>query len=388
VYRFDGTDWVEEQKLLASDGASNDWFGISVAISGGVAVIGTSNGGGFGSAYVYRFDGTAWTEEQKLLASDGASGDRFGYSVALLGDVAVIGAEDDDDNGDKSGSAYVYRFDGIDWIEEQKLLASDGTAGDGFGHSVTLSADEAVIAAFGNDSAYVYRFDGANYAEKRKLLASDGESSDWFGIWVAASEGVVVIGAMYDDDNGRDSGSAYVFGPPTFVDVDLDIKPGSDVNSVNLSVDAVIPVAILGSHTFDVADVDVTTLAFGPNGAAPADAHGPNIDDVNADGLLDLVAHFRTGETGIAFGDVQACITGEIRWIIPFKGCDAVRTLPDVDGDGLLDLEEATLGTDPLNWDSDGDGFTDGDEVLVLRSDPLNAHDPAQKPKRRGRRRR
>ncbi|MBW2716259.1 MAG: FG-GAP repeat protein, partial [Deltaproteobacteria bacterium] len=326
-------------------------------------------------------------EEQKLLASDGESGDRFGYSVALLGDVAVIGAENDDDNGSSGGSAYVYRFDGIDWIEEQKLLASDGTAGDGFGHSVTLSADEAVIAADGNDSAYVYRFDGANYAEKRKLLASDGESSDWFGIWVAASEGVVVIGAMYDDDNGRDSGSAYVFGPPAFVDVDLDIKPGSDVNSVNLSVGGVIPVAILGSHTFDVADVDVTTLAFGPNGAAPADAHGPNIDDVNADGLLDLVAHFHTEETGIVFGDVEACITGETQAIIPFKGCDAVRTIPDMDGDALLDVEEAAIGTNPLNPDTDGDGFRDGQEVLLMETDPLDPLDPATAVTRNGPRR-
>ena len=79
-----------------------------------------------GSAYVYRFDGTKWVEEAKLLASDGAACDYFGVSVSVSGDVAVVGADGDDDNGHQSGSAYVYRFDGTNWVEEAKLLASDG----------------------------------------------------------------------------------------------------------------------------------------------------------------------------------------------------------------------------------------------------------------------
>jgi hypothetical protein len=120
---------------------------------------------------------------------------------------------------------------------------------------------------------------------------------------------------------------------PVFFDVlpvttvGIDIRPGSDDNPVNPASDGVIPVALLGSADFDVADVDTTTLAFGPHGAAPLDPSG-SLEDVDGDGVMDLVSHYPTQETGIAEGDTEACVSGATLEGAMFEGCDSVTIVP------------------------------------------------------------
>ena len=217
---------IKRAKLLASDGAADEWFGISVSVSGDVAVVGAygddDNGTDTGSAYVFRWNGTSWVQEAKLLASDGAEFDDFGRSVSVSGDVAVVGAPYADENGSDSGSAYIFARNqgGPDnWGQVTELLPSDGAADDYFGWSVSLSGDVALVGAYMDDdkgsesgSAYVFRWNGTSWVEQPKLLASDGAADDEFGLSVSVSGNVAVVGAYYDDDKGTDSGSAYVFG--------------------------------------------------------------------------------------------------------------------------------------------------------------------------------
>ena len=222
VFKRAGTSWVQEAKLVASDGATNDYFGWSVSISGDYLVVGAvrdnDNGIDAGSAYVFKRSDTTWVEETKLLAADGAADDGFGVSISISGDYVIVGSVFDDDNGDNSGSAYIFRHSDSNWVQEAKLHSSDGDTADFFGVSVSISEKSVVVGAFLTDdkgdssgSAYIFSREGSNWVEGAKLLAFDGSASDWFGWSVAIAGDYAVVGAYLDDDNGENSGSAYVY---------------------------------------------------------------------------------------------------------------------------------------------------------------------------------
>jgi len=224
VYVFTrfGTNWSQQTKFTAADSGAGDEFGGQVALDGDIAVIGARHdddkGVDSGSAYVFTRSGTAWSDQAKLTASDGAAGDEFGYSVAISGDTAVIGAPRDDDKSDDSGSAYVFTRSGSTWSQQAKLDATDGAAGDVFGISVAISGDTVVIGADLTDekgsnsgAAYVFSRSGNTWSQHVKLTADDGAAGDLFGIRVTLSGDTAVIGAARDDDKGDESGAAYVF---------------------------------------------------------------------------------------------------------------------------------------------------------------------------------
>ena len=207
-------------KLLPDDGAAEDSFGLSVAISGATGIIGAflddDNGTNAGSAYL--FEAATGGQLFKLLPDDGAAGDSFGWSVAISGAAAIVGADNDDDNGSSSGSAYL--FDTTTGRQIAKLLPDDGAAQDFFGRSVAISGATAIVGAFGHDdngpaSGSAYLFDTTTGRQIAKLLANDGAAGDAFGISVAISgapgKEVAIVGSCCDDDNGSNSGSAYLF---------------------------------------------------------------------------------------------------------------------------------------------------------------------------------
>ena len=146
--RFYGTSWNQTQKLTADDGVFDDRFGVGVSLSGDRALIGADQDDGIdrnsGSAYIFDFDGTSWNQSQKLTASDEAAEDRFGFEVSISGDLALIGARRNSENGDESG-AYVFYFDGTDWSELNKLVASDGAERDALGSNLFLSGNVAFV---------------------------------------------------------------------------------------------------------------------------------------------------------------------------------------------------------------------------------------------------
>lgn len=273
VYVFvrEGTNWIQQAYLKASNPGSGDNFGYSVAISGNTVVVGApfedSNATGVngnqgnnsaaesGAAYVFMRSGTNWIQQAYLKASNSGSGDAFGESVGVSGDTIVIGAGGEDSNsigvngpqGNNSaagsGAAYVFARNGTNWTQQAYLKASNTGAGDEFGFAVAISGDTVVAGAAGEDSnatgvngnqgdnstpdsgaAYVFVREGTNWSQQAYLKTSYNAAVPvGFGFSVALSVDVLVVGAPGDASNATgvngdptnnsatDSGAAYVF---------------------------------------------------------------------------------------------------------------------------------------------------------------------------------
>jgi hypothetical protein len=231
AYVFDrvGNAWVQAAKLMGNDTLPFDAFGDSVSLFGDQALIGTGNkdgpaGNAQGAAYVFENGPTGWTQVQKLLASDGAANNFFGQSVALLDTRALVGASGRSHPGAGNGGI-VYAFEKTvsGWVQTQGFWADDTSTNDQLGVRMAISGDHVVVGADGDDegigtsgSAYDFRLSGANWIEAGKLLAEDAATSDLFGLSVAISGNTTLIGAPGCDDActnnpNCESGAAYIF---------------------------------------------------------------------------------------------------------------------------------------------------------------------------------
>jgi len=232
VFEATEGSWSQQAKLTADDRDSDDAFGSSVAVSsdGSTAVIGAMddedpNGEGAGSAYVFAATDGSWSQQAKLTADDGDGGDEFGWSAAVSSDgtTAIVGAQSNEDSGGE-GSAYVFAAADGSWSQQAKLTADDGDSGDQFGRSVTMSGDGTTALVGANldgdpngqyaGSVYVFATTGGSWSQQTKLVPDDGDSGDAFGSSVAVSSdgSTALVGASLDEDpNGDQAGSTYVF---------------------------------------------------------------------------------------------------------------------------------------------------------------------------------
>lgn len=220
-----------QTKLLAPDKESYDRFGIAVAISadGSIALIGAPGQAGKGAVYVFAKSGSTWTRQQTLLASDRAYSDGFGTSVSLSSDgsIALIGSPQCGSSCTGSGKAYVFARNGLNWTQQQILVASDKKFQDYFGGSVALSGDgktalvgafrknyESMVVTIACGAAYVFSYNGGVWGQAAKLLAADKSPSAYFGFSVALSSdgNLALVGANQSSDSGTaNNGAAYLF---------------------------------------------------------------------------------------------------------------------------------------------------------------------------------
>ncbi len=201
----DDPGFEEIVKLLPPDADNGGWAGYSAAISGDTAVIGAPRYQDYkGRAYVYRRSGSDWTLEGVLAASDGFSGDCFGCAVAISGDTVIVGAYSDDGMmGVDAGAAYVFTRSGSAWTQAAKLRPPEYAAFTGFGSSVAISGSTVLVGSWYVGEAYLLTGGGASWTHAAHFVTTGGTPGPLIGgTWVAVSEDRAVVG---------DDGAVHVF---------------------------------------------------------------------------------------------------------------------------------------------------------------------------------
>ncbi len=219
VYVKSGATWSQQARIVASDGGASDEFGSAVALSGNTALVGAPGDAvTAGSAYVFVRSGSVWSQQQKLTVAGAQESDRLGESVAISADTALLGMPGD--GAASQGAAFVFVRSGTVWSQQQKLAASDAAATDNFGAAVGLTGNDAVVGApladisgkIDEGAAYVFVRSGTTWSQQQKLTAPSGAAGDELGRAVAIFGSDVLVGAPKDDVGTTDRGSALVFG--------------------------------------------------------------------------------------------------------------------------------------------------------------------------------
>ncbi len=221
VFVLSGGTWTQQAELAPPVAAADDNFGFSVALSGNTAMVGAFSQGDHGAVYVFTQSGETWTQTAEFTGSDTTSFDEFGLSVSLNGNTALIGAPGHTVNGNANqGAAYLFTQNGTTWTQQAEFTPTDGDASDLLGSSVSLSGNTALIGAPGHTengntyqgAVYVFVQNEGTWSQQAELTSTDGTSDDDFGMAVSLSGDAAVIGADYKTVAGNQyQGVAYVF---------------------------------------------------------------------------------------------------------------------------------------------------------------------------------
>ena len=254
AYVFDYEDgmWRQQARLAPADLPPRLSYGRTVALHGDVALVGTwrdpHDPPVVGRAYVFVREGETWREAQILVPSDGTEEDFFGASVAVSGDYALVGAYKAETPSKDAGAAYVFHRTADGWAEQAKLIAADAYVEDLLGWSVALQGDLALVGSPREDeaartagAAYLFRRTGTAWAQTAKIMARDAEEDDFFGYTVTLSGSQLAIGAVGDDDRASIAGAAYLY------DLPLDFStPGAGERPIGTEAPSGVPAPALG----------------------------------------------------------------------------------------------------------------------------------------------
>ena len=220
IFTRSGSTWTQQAKIRSSDIQSNDLFGHSVAIDNNTVAVSAyaedTGGDAAGAAYIFTRSGSTWTQQTKIQSSDVQAADQFGWSIAISGDTVAVGAHTEDTGASNAGSVYVFTRSGSTWTQQAKIQASDKAANDLFGYSVAIDKESLAVGAAYEDTggsnagaAYIFTRSGSTWIQQKKIEASDGVAGDNFGWSIAIKGNDVAVGAAQEGSGNL--GAAYIF---------------------------------------------------------------------------------------------------------------------------------------------------------------------------------
>lgn len=397
IFERENANWVEKQKITATDVVRQDWFGRDLKINDDFLMIGAvldddlglelmSEEFNSGSVYFFKKENGKWEKNQKIIASDGGAKAFFGHSLTFEEGVLAVGAPGASDT--LFGSVYIFNYENKSWIESQKIVGPDSSGGDNFGYVVALDEGHLVISAPWVSNAqgqvYVYENENGVWTEKAQLVASDAQDRSYFGHCLAINEDKMIIGAPHHGGKG----AAYFFTKVNgswleagkFIPSDL-MSGDRFCKDSGISGDTVIVSGDKsdqnGRQPIYIFDLDASTMMVDSDQDAVLDSddncpndNNPDQLDTDYDGIGDECdsAPFGPDDDGDGIGNaIDNCIneSNEDQLDTDSDGmgdaCDLTPNGEDPDGDNIGDvLDNCPLNANPQQQDIDDDG--EGDE--------------------------